>query len=168
MAIILTDDLSLNHSAPLISKSGCTSMVLILFTLLLPLFLVTQTHNYWVETYTYSEQPNIKHMNEIMVFLYTDTDVYTFASTKNLNDLLDSSGEHGNALSPEFTVSTKQYPNFFIRSSTKTTTMTERLIILKSTLESTLMAQSPAISPFCNLPFSRSTPKSALISTFDL
>jgi hypothetical protein len=39
-------------------------------------------------------------MNELMVFMYTDENVYTFGSTKNINDLLIGSSEDASALSP--------------------------------------------------------------------
>ena len=53
---------------------------------------------------TYFEQPNVRHLNEILVYVHTDTKVYTFASTKSLNDLIDGSSEVATALSPQFQV----------------------------------------------------------------
>ena len=46
-----------------------------------------------MDTLTYYEQPNIRHLNEIMVYMYTDDGVFSFGSTKNLNDLVDGSFE---------------------------------------------------------------------------
>jgi len=52
----------------------------------------------------YFEQPSVRHMNELMVFMYTDDGAFTFGSTKNLNDLIVGSSEDASALSPQFTV----------------------------------------------------------------
>lgn len=52
----------------------------------------------------YYEQPEVTHLNELMVFMYTDDNVYTFGSTKNINDLLMGSTEDASILSPQFTV----------------------------------------------------------------
>ena len=60
--------------------------------------------DYWIDTITYYEQPNIKHLNEIMVYMYTDDGVFSFGSTKNLNDLFDGSFEESTKISPQFTV----------------------------------------------------------------
>ena len=87
MAIILTDILDKKHSGPIFSKTGLITVVIIFVTFALPLFLVVNTHNYWVNTRTYLEQPDIMHMNEIMVQMCTDLNCYSFASTKNLNDI---------------------------------------------------------------------------------
>ena len=53
----------------------------------------------------YFEQPSVKHMNEILVFVQTDEKVYTFASTKSLNNLVDGSSEDAAEIAPEFQVS---------------------------------------------------------------
>lgn len=104
MAIILRDVLHKNHVAPLFSKAGVVAVTLIVIAFVLPLFIVVQTHNYWVDTMTYFEQPNVRHLNEILVFLQTDSQVYTFASTKSLNDLIDGSSEVATVLAPEFMI----------------------------------------------------------------
>ena len=81
MARILQDSLDKSHHAKLFSTSGFITAVIIVTAFALPLFLVVNTHNYWVNTATYFEQPHITHMNEILVFLQTDEKVYSFAST---------------------------------------------------------------------------------------
>ena len=48
----------------------------------------------------YFEQPAVTHLNELMVFMYTDDGVYSFGSTKNLNDLLVGTSEDASSLSP--------------------------------------------------------------------
>ena len=58
---------------------------------------------------TYFEQPDVRHMNEIIVWLYTDSKIYSFATTKSLNDYIDGSGEAGEELSPAFKVSSRTY-----------------------------------------------------------
>jgi hypothetical protein len=105
MAVILTDALDKRHCANVVSKSGLVTLVMIGVSLVLPLFLVVNTHNYWVDTASYFEQPSIQHNNEIVVFVQTDTDVYSFASTKSLNSLIDASTEAANSIAPEFNVS---------------------------------------------------------------
>ena len=102
MSLILSDQLQKNHCAPVVSKSGFVTGTLLFVTLALPMFLVTQTHNFWQDTMTYFEQPSVKHQNELMVFLYTDTKVYAFASTKNLNDLVATSNNDASSLAPSF------------------------------------------------------------------
>jgi len=52
----------------------------------------------------YFEQPQIKHLNELIVYMYTDDGAYTFGSTKNLNDLIMGSTEDSSSLSPQFSV----------------------------------------------------------------
>jgi len=52
-----------------------------LLAFLIPLYIVTKTHNYWVNTALYFEQPKVEHYGEVMVFVQTDSKVYTFAST---------------------------------------------------------------------------------------
>jgi hypothetical protein len=69
MSKILTDKLQKNHAAPVFSKSGLVTGTLFIVSLLIPIILVTQTHNFWVETATYFEQPSVKHLNEILVFM---------------------------------------------------------------------------------------------------
>ena len=76
--------------------------ILILTALVFPLVLVTQTHNFWVDTATYFEQPSIKHLNELLVFVYTDRQVYAIASTQSLNDLIENSNEKSSKLAPSF------------------------------------------------------------------
>ena len=88
MSTVISDLLHKNHSAPVFSKTGCVSIIVVFITFFLPLFLVLQTHNYWVNTNIYFEQPKVSHTNEIVVFLYTDDGVYTFGSTKSLNGLV--------------------------------------------------------------------------------
>jgi hypothetical protein len=56
--------------------------------------------DYWIDTMKYFEQPAVTHLNELMVFMYTDDNVYTFGSTQNINDLLMGSTEDASALSP--------------------------------------------------------------------
>merc|ERR1740115_255832 len=82
--IVLSDYLHKSHSAPVFSITGLVSISIILVTIFLPLLLVVMTHNYWIDTMKYFEQPSVKHLNELMVFMYTDDGVYSFGSTKNL------------------------------------------------------------------------------------
>jgi hypothetical protein len=49
---------------------------------------------------TFYEQPSISHLNEVLVYMYTDDTVYSFGSTKNLNDLIDGSTEEATKISP--------------------------------------------------------------------
>lgn len=105
MSTILTENFYKQHCAPLASKSGLVSVIMLLITFMLPMFLIIRTHNFWVGTRGYFEQPSVSHTNEIVVFVYTDDRVYTVASTQSLNDLLDSSSESGASLSPTFKVS---------------------------------------------------------------
>lgn len=42
----------------------------------------------------------IRHTNEILVYLNTDSGVYAFGSTKVLNDLFDGSNHDSSELSP--------------------------------------------------------------------
>jgi len=65
--------------------------------------------DYWVDTMTYFEQANVRHLNEILVSIYTDSGVYTFGSTKSLNDLIAGSSEVATARSPQFQVSSYQF-----------------------------------------------------------
>jgi len=102
MTVILTDSLERSHCANLYSKSGLITIVILFVSFALPLFLVVNTHNYWVDTATYFEQPSIHHNNEVLVFVQTDERVYSFASTKALNSLIDASNEAAGSLAPEF------------------------------------------------------------------
>jgi len=104
MAVIITDTLHKSHLAPFFSTTGLISVSVLIVTIFLPLLLVIMTHNYWIDTMKYFEQPSVRHMNELMVFMYTDDGAFTFGSTKNLNDLIVGSSEDASALSPQFTV----------------------------------------------------------------
>ena len=87
-------------------------------TIFLPLLLVVMTHSkllfpifdisfhkdYWIDTMQYFEQPQVKHLNELIVYMYTDDGAYTFGSTKNLNNLIQGSTEDSSTLSPQFTI----------------------------------------------------------------
>ena len=42
---------------------------------------------------TYTEQPNVRHLNEILVLLYTENQTYTFGTTENLNDMLGAGNQ---------------------------------------------------------------------------
>jgi len=42
---------------------------------------------------TYTEQPNVRHLNEMLVLLYTENQTYTFGTTENLNDMLGDSNQ---------------------------------------------------------------------------
>ena len=110
-SVVISDLLHKNHISPICSKSGIVALIIIFTALALPLLLVRMTHSklktrdlffldYWIDTITYYEQPNIKHMNEIMVYMYTDDGVFCFGSTKNLNDLFDGSFEESSQISP--------------------------------------------------------------------
>ena len=55
MAVILTDALDKKHCANVVSKSGLVTLVMLAVSFVLPLFLVVNTHNYWVDTATYFE-----------------------------------------------------------------------------------------------------------------
>lgn len=45
--------------------------------------------DYWVDTKVFYEQPKVKHLNELMVYVYTDEGVFSFGSTKALNDMVE-------------------------------------------------------------------------------
>ena len=42
---------------------------------------------------TFTEQPNVRHLNEMLVILYTDNQTYTFGTTDNLNNMLGSGNQ---------------------------------------------------------------------------
>ena len=69
MAKVLTHALDKNHSASLVSQSAFIVLVVMFVAFGLPLFLVIRTHNFWVNTDDYFEQPNVRHMNEIVVYV---------------------------------------------------------------------------------------------------
>jgi uncharacterized membrane protein len=105
MVVILTDNLNKDHIAPSFSKVAIVSLTLILVALFLPVFLVVQTHNFWVSTDIYYEQASVKHLNDIVVYFLTDTGVYSVASTKALNDNYHSTPQDSSHLSPEIVIS---------------------------------------------------------------
>ena len=58
-----------------------------------------------MNTHTYYEQPNVRHLNEILVYLQTDKKTYGIGSTKNIQALLDDPRDSSSGIAPEFTVS---------------------------------------------------------------
>jgi len=105
MAILLRDLLNKNHHVnALCSQTFLVAFIIIFVTLFLPFFVVIWTHNYWVDTYTYVEQPTVRHMNEILVYVYTTNKIYGFGSTKELNAYFETADDGGKDLSPMFEI----------------------------------------------------------------
>ena len=73
MVLILQDLLHKNHVAPVFSKTGFVSIITFLIIFGVPLFVTFMTNNYWVNTSSYIEQPSVTHINEILVYLQTDS-----------------------------------------------------------------------------------------------
>lgn len=57
----------------------------------LPFLLVYRTHNFWVRESLYYEQPAVQSYNEVIVMLNTNRGTYSFGSTSQLNQLLETS-----------------------------------------------------------------------------
>jgi len=72
---------------------------------------------------TFTEQPRVRHLNEMLVVLYTDSQTYTFGTTDNLNNML---GTGNNQLAPQIEVSELQFLNYD-RSNPSTQTEMEKL-----------------------------------------
>ena len=49
--------------------------------------------DYFEWTSSYYEQPSIMHLNEFLIYLQTDTQVYGIGSTKGLNDFMSGTSE---------------------------------------------------------------------------
>jgi hypothetical protein len=47
----------------------------------MPLLLIFRTHNFWIKETVIYEQPQVTHLNEMIVIVYTDAMTYTFGST---------------------------------------------------------------------------------------
>jgi hypothetical protein len=105
MAIIVRDLLNKNHYLTSIcSQTFLVAFVMIIATIILPYILVTLSRNYWINTEIFVEQPTIKHMNEIMVYVYTTSAVYSFGSTSELNQIFEGTSQSGSVLSPSFEI----------------------------------------------------------------
>jgi len=59
--------------------------LLYLISVILPFLLIIRTHNFWITQSTFYEQPDVVHLNEILVVIYTEKQTYTFGSTSELN-----------------------------------------------------------------------------------
>ena len=55
------------------SKTGFVSIITFLIIFGVPLFVTFMTNNYWVNTSSYIEQPKVTHLNEILVYVQTDS-----------------------------------------------------------------------------------------------
>jgi len=102
--VIIQDYLHKDHIAKLFSRIGLVATIMTVVAFVLPLFVVTNTHNYWVNTAKYQEQTDVTHLNEILVYIFSDDGVKTFATTKSLNDLFDGTSADASSLSPSFKV----------------------------------------------------------------
>jgi len=49
--------------------------------------------DFWMTETTYTEQPNVRHLNEMLVLLYTENQTYTFGTTENLNEMLGAGNQ---------------------------------------------------------------------------
>jgi hypothetical protein len=55
------------------SKTGFVSIVTYLIMFGVPIFVTFMTNNYWISNSSYIEQPSVSHLNEIIVYLQTDS-----------------------------------------------------------------------------------------------
>eukprot|EP00347_Sterkiella_histriomuscorum_P022943 403336555 len=81
------------------SASALICYFFIIVAFVLPIILVTRTHNFWVRRSTYYEQPNINHLNEALVIFQTTTGTQYASVNKKIIDLYTS-----NAASSSFSV----------------------------------------------------------------
>ena len=73
MVVILTDLLHKNHVANFASKAGFVALTTLLITFGVPVFVTFMTNNYWLNYAIYREQPSVTLLNEILVFVQTET-----------------------------------------------------------------------------------------------
>jgi len=59
----------------------------------MPFILVYRTHNFWMTENLVYEQPQVTHLNELVAVVYTKARTYTFATTKDLNELVGNAAE---------------------------------------------------------------------------
>lgn len=99
MPRLYKDELQKNHFAPFFSKSTFIVYSLLLMTIILPLILIIRTHSkclsnncansdFWITDSFVYEQPNVTHLNEMIVVVYTTDRTYSFGTTSELNELL--------------------------------------------------------------------------------
>lgn len=84
MPIILNDLLHKTHSAQLNSQATLITGIVLILTLVTPIVFTIMTYSkyphlltladYWLDTITYFEKPNVLHYEEFLVFIQTDTD----------------------------------------------------------------------------------------------
>lgn len=98
MAVLYSDDLQIDHYAPILSRQAFITFVFLFMTLFIPFVLIVPTHCKFVDdcngclefliydTVTY-EQADVRNLNEIIVALYTPTQSYFFGSNNEINTL---------------------------------------------------------------------------------
>mmetsp|Transcript_45126 Transcript_45126/g.59827 ORF Transcript_45126/g.59827 Transcript_45126/m.59827 type:complete len:215 (+) Transcript_45126:35-679(+) len=91
MALLYRDELQRSHYAALISKTSCVYFIILLICIILPFLLVLRTHNFWVVDTFHYEQPQVNHLNEMIVIVYTSEETYYAGTTNELNKLLSES-----------------------------------------------------------------------------
>jgi hypothetical protein len=67
----------------------------------MPAVLVYRTHNFWMTEQLVYEQPQVTHLNELVCVVYTKARTYTFATTKDLNELVGNAEEIAPTISIE-------------------------------------------------------------------
>jgi len=70
--------------------SAKSPALLKLFWVIILTFCSWNCTDFWITDSFYYEQPEVTHLNELIVVLYTEDQTYTFASTSTLNELVGS------------------------------------------------------------------------------
>ncbi|CDW72528.1 UNKNOWN [Stylonychia lemnae] len=71
MAVLFTEYFSKQYVTKWNSISAVICYFFMAIAFILPLILVTRTHNFWVSRLSYYEQPNVNHLNEALIVFQT-------------------------------------------------------------------------------------------------
>jgi len=108
MALLFTDYFTKTYKASFLSKSTVIFFIFMALALIMPIILVVKTHSkyfvvidnidFWVRNLTFTEQPKVQHLNEIIVLYHTTNGVFQASMNKRLSDSSEAE------ISPQFNV----------------------------------------------------------------
>lgn len=90
MAYLVSQNLERQFIGDRCSLAFCFCIIIYAIGILAPFFLAFSTHNFWLDTETYYEQPSVSFRNEIIIFVSTDSGTKAYSSIKGINDLIQS------------------------------------------------------------------------------
>jgi hypothetical protein len=83
MAVLFTDSFKRSFNVFPLSRSAIIFYFFMALAFIMPIVLVVKTHNFWVKSSTYTEQPDVAHLQEMLVLLHTTEGVKTISMSEN-------------------------------------------------------------------------------------